>query len=298
MTRLSTTHAYLTLHFCVLLWGFTAILGKLISLDALTLVWWRLLLACGGLYLLGRGLPALKRIPRERLWVMVGAGLLITAHWLTFYLTVKIASASVAVLCMTLAPVATALIGPKLLGKAFRARDLVLASLVLPGMLLAFGGAGAEQLPGILIGLVSALLVALFSIVNKGLVAETDAVTLSFVELATGLLALSLLLPFFGFEGFWPSEADWPWLILFAFGCTVLPFVLSQLALRQLTPFATQFAVNLEPVYGIVLAAWMLGEAKLLGPAFYAGAVLVLLAVLAQPALEWWKRRAAAAAMG
>lgn len=296
MTRLSTTQAYLTLHFCVFLWGFTAILGKLISLDALTLVWWRLLLACAGLYVLGRGLPALKRIPRERLWVMVGAGLLITAHWLTFYLTVKIASASVAVLCMTLAPVATALIGPKLMGKSFRPRDLLLASLVLPGMLLAFGGAGAEQLPGIAVGVVSALLVALFSIVNKGLVAETDAVTLSFVELGTGLVALTLLLPLVGFAHFWPTAADWPWLLLFAFGCTVLPFVLSQLALRQLTPFATQFAVNLEPVYGIVLAALMLGEAKLLGPAFYLGAALVLLAVLAQPALEWWKRRSVAAA--
>lgn len=295
MTRLSTTQAYLTLHFCVLLWGFTAILGKLISLDALTLVWWRLLLACGGLYLLGRGLPALKRIPRERLWVMVGAGLLITAHWLTFYLTVKIASASVAVLCMTLAPIATALIGPTLMGKAFRRRDLLLASLVLPGMLLAFGGAGAEQLPGIAVGVVSALFVALFSIVNKGLVSETDAVTLSFVELGTGLIALTLLLPWVGFEGFWPTPADWPWLWLFALGCTVLPFVLSQLALRQLTPFATQFAVNLEPVYGIVLAALMLGEAKLLGPAFYLGAALVLLAVLAQPALEWWKGRAVGA---
>jgi drug/metabolite transporter (DMT)-like permease len=295
MTRLSTTQAYLTLHFCVLLWGFTAILGKLISLDALTLVWWRLLLACGGLHVLGRGLPALKRIPRERLWVMVGAGLLITAHWLTFYLTVKIASASVAVLCMTLAPIATALIGPTLMGKAFRRRDLLLASLVLPGMLLAFGGAGAEQLPGIAVGVVSALFVALFSIVNKGLVSETDAVTLSFVELGTGLIALTLLLPWVGFEGFWPTPADWPWLLLFALGCTVLPFVLSQLALRQLTPFATQFAVNLEPVYGIVLAALMLGEAKLLGPAFYLGAALVLLAVLAQPALEWWKGRAVGA---
>lgn len=285
---MSTTRAYLALHFCVFLWGFTAILGRLIDLEAYQLVWWRMSLAALSLLVLSRVRKRLRALPRRQLLSAMAVGTLITLHWLTFYTTVKLASASLAVLCMTLSPIAAALLAPRVLGLPFNWRDLGLATLVLPGMLLVVGHLDQAAWLAFLIGAISAVLVALFSIFNKRLVSEMDALTLLAIELGTGAALLSLGLPFLGLEGLMPPQLkDWAWLMVFAFACTTIPFVLATMVLRQLTPFAAQFAVNLEPVYALVLAAWFLGEARALDVMFYVGALIVLGAVLVDPIIRY-----------
>jgi drug/metabolite transporter (DMT)-like permease len=197
----------------VLLWGFTAILGKLITLPALPLVWWRMGLVVLALALLPRVWRGVRALPPRLLLSYAGIGVLVALHWLTFYGSIKLANASVGATCMALATVFTALAEPKLAGRRFSARELGLGIAVLPG--------------------------------------PRDA-----------LLLLAL-----------------------AGACTLFPFALSLVALRHMSAFAAQLAVNLEPVYAIVLAIVLLGEQHELDPAFYGGVAIILGAVFAYPLL-------------
>lgn len=151
-------------------------------------------------------------------------------------------------------------------------------------MLLVVGGVDSRFYLGLAVGALSALLAAAFGLMNKELVAEVDALTLSFVEISTGGILMWLLV-FYSSSSFaipMPSAADWPNLLIFAVFCTALPFALSNIALKQISAFSAQFAINLEPIYGIVFAAWLLHETKQLTTQFYFGAAVILLAVFAQ----------------
>jgi drug/metabolite transporter (DMT)-like permease len=187
-------------------------------------------------------------------------------------------------LCMALAPIFNVLFEPWLGKTQFSRRNFALALSVLPGMFLVVGGVSEKYYLGIAMGTLSALLAALFSLLNKALVAQVDALTLSFVEISIGGAFLWLILACtYGADGMaTPSSTDWPLLLVFAFFCTALPFALSNVALKHISAFSAQFAINLEPVYGIVFAALLLGETKQLTPQFYIGAAVILFAVFAQ----------------
>jgi drug/metabolite transporter (DMT)-like permease len=188
-----TTTATLQIHFCVLLWGFTAILGKLISLAALPLVWWRMLIVVGVLLLVPRVLRSLRALP-ARLWLaFAGIGCLVALHWLTFYGAIKLANASVAATCIALATPFTALVEPWLTRTRFSARDLTVGIAVLPGVALVVGGVPSGMRDGIVVGVVSALLVAVFGSLNKRVAHRADGLTATALELGAGFLTLSAL---------------------------------------------------------------------------------------------------------
>jgi drug/metabolite transporter (DMT)-like permease len=290
----ATTRAQLQIHFCVLLWGFTAILGKLIALPALPLVWWRMLLVVGALLLVPRVWRGLAAMPRRLVLAYAGIGVLVALHWLTFYGAIKLANASVAATCIALATVFVALIEPRLTGGRFSARDLALGVAVLPGVALVVGGVPAGMRAGVAVGALSALLVAVFGSLNKRLVGHGDPLTITALELGAGTLLLTLLAPLMpfvvpAFAGrllVMPEARDMLLLLVLALVCTLLPFALSLVALRHLSAFAAQLAVNLEPVYAIVLAIVLLGEQRQLTLAFYAGVVIILAAVFAYPLIN------------
>ncbi len=286
-----TTTATLQIHFCVLLWGFTAILGKLISLAALPLVWWRLVIVVAVLALVPSVLRSLRMLP-PRLWLAYGAaGTLVALHWLTFYGAIKLANASVAATCIALAAPFTALVEPLITRTRFSARDFLLGLAVLPGVALVVGGVPAGMRDGIAVGAVSALLVALFGSVNKRLAHRGGALTATGVELGAGLIVLSALAPLLpvlmpelaGPLLEWPAPRDALLLVTLAVACTLLPFSLSFVALRHMSAFTAQLAVNLEPVYTIVLAAVLLGEQRELTQQFYFGVAIILAAVFLRP---------------
>ncbi|MGM0633180.1 MAG: EamA family transporter [Pseudomonadota bacterium] len=302
--------AWLQIHFCVLLWGFTAILGRLISIDALPLVLWRMGLVAMVLLLLPRVWRALRDMPGRLLAGYLAIGVLVSLHWLTFYGAIKLANASVAVTCIATVPVFLSIVEPVLTGRRFLLRELLLALLVVPGVVLLVGGTPPAMNTGIVVGIISAFFVSLFSSLNKRLVFRADSLTVTGLEMGAGALFLALI-------GLWvtwlgtgpltrlfvteqgmlfavPSLSDSGWLLLLAFGCTLLPFALSLVALRQLSAYATALAVNLEPVYAILMAMVFLGEQQDLAWTFYAGAGLILLAVFAYPALEARRRSLAA----
>lgn len=290
----SLRQAHLQIHFCVLLWGVTAILGKLITLPALPLVWWRMLLVVLVLALLPRVWRGLRALSVPLALGYCGIGVLVALHWLTFYGAIKLANASVAATCIALAPAFTSMIEPWVARRQFRARELLLGAAVLPGVAMVVGGVPDGMHVGIVIGAVSALLVALFGSLNKRLVDHADPLTVTGLELGTGTLVLTLLapllarlLPVFGDGiGAIPDLHDALLLLVLALACTLLPFALALVALRQLSAYSVQLITNLEPIYTIVLAVLLLDEQRELGLMFYLGVAIILGAAFLHPVLE------------
>ncbi len=282
------TKAHWQMHFCVLLWGFTAILGKAITLPAMALVVWRMGMVTVALLLVPRVWRGMRALPPRLLGAYAGIGALVALHWLTFYGAIKLANASVAVTCIALATVFVPMVEPWVTGKRFDPRELLLGVAVVPGVALVVGGVPAGMRWGIAVGTVSAVFVALFGALNKRYVERADPLTVTCVELGAGTLFLALcapLLPWFGSPLMLPGQQDALLLLVLAMACTLLPFALSLVALRHLSAFSAQLAVNLEPIYAIVLAVLLLDEQRELGAMFYAGVAIILAGVFAHPLL-------------
>ena len=283
-----TGKAQWQIHFCVILWGFTAILGKLITLQALALVWWRMLIVVAALALVPTVWRGLRAMPLRLIAAYAGIGCLVALHWLTFYAAIKLANASVAATCMGVGPAFLALVEPWLTGRRFDARELALGVLVIPGVVLVAGGVPASMHLGLGVGILSALLVALFGALNKRLVEHADPLTVTGVELGAGTLLLTALAPLLPHEGPllpMPDLHDLILLLILSIGCTLLPYTVALAALRKLSAFYVQLATNLEPIYAIALAIVLLGEQRELGLMFYLGVAIILLSVFAHPLL-------------
>ena len=284
-----TVKAQWQMHACVLLWGFTAILGKAITMPAMALVVWRMGLVTAALLLVPRVWRGMAALPARLLLVYAGIGTLVALHWLTFYGAIKLANASVAVSCIALATVFVPMVEPWITGRRFEPRELLLGVAVVPGVALVVGGVPAGMRLGIVVGTVSALLVAFFGALNKRYVERADPLTVTCVELGAGGLILALLtpvLPWFGSPLVLPGFNDAVLLLVLAMACTLLPFALSLVALRHMSAFSAQLAVNLEPIYAIVLAVLLLNEQRELGGMFYAGVAIILAGVFAHPLLS------------
>jgi drug/metabolite transporter (DMT)-like permease len=281
--------ALLQIHFCVVLWGFTAILGKLISLPALPLVWWRMLIVVAALALWPPVWRALIAADRRTLALFAGIGVVVALHWLTFYGAIKLSNASVAATCMATGPIFMSVIEPWIARRAFDPRELVIGIVALPGVALVVGGTPDGMRTGLAVGVVSALLVAIFGSLNKRYVERADPVLMTWVELAAGtafLTALAAVWPAPGVAFAWPGGRDLVLLATLSIACTLLPFTLALQALRHTSAFTTQLAVSLEPVYAVVLAILLLGEQRQLSGSFYLGVVVIVGAVLAHTVIK------------
>jgi drug/metabolite transporter (DMT)-like permease len=271
--------ALLQIHFCVVLWGFTAILGKLISLPAAHLVWWRMFLVAAAVMCIPRVWRAVRSMPSQRIAIYAGIGLVVALHWLTFYGSIKLSNASVAATCMALAPVVMALIEPVITGARFRPSNLLLGLLVVPGVALVVGGIPAHMHAGFWMGAVSAALTAVFGALNKRYIGSSDALAVTGIEIAAGFVLVAALTPWLTTgSAAWaqPNTRDFALLVVLALACTLLPFALSLVALRHVSAFTAQLALNLEPVYAVAVAALFLGEARELDALFYLGVAIVL----------------------
>ncbi|WFC40900.1 DMT family transporter [Pseudoxanthomonas sp. SE1] len=298
MPMTPTAKAQLQIHLCVLLWGFTPILGKLISLSALPLVWWRMLIVVVALAFLPRVWRGLRAMPAKLILAYCGIGLIVALHWLTFYGAIKLSNASVAVTCIALAPAFTSVIEPWLTRRPFSWRELLFGVTVLPGVALVVGGIPDGMRLGVLVGALSALLVALFGPLNKRLIDHGEPLTITGLELGAGTLLLTLLAPvmpmlFPAFAGdlfVLPGLRDGALLLVLSLACTLLPFALSLVALKHLSAYGVQLVTNLEPVYAILLAIVLLGEQRELTPLFYLGVGIILAAVFLHPLAQRPKR--------
>jgi drug/metabolite transporter (DMT)-like permease len=280
------TRALLQIHFCVVLWGFTAILGKLITLKALPLVWWRMVLVFAALLLVRRFWVGLSALSGKLIAIYAGIGVVVALHWLTFYGSIKLSNASVAATCMALTPVFISLVEPLLNRRKFDPTELIFGLAVIPGVAMVVGGTPAGMRLGIAVGALSALFVSIFSSLNKRFIGNSQALTVTGIEMGAGAIFLAIIgAASLGNERLFalPSPSDAALLVALAMGCTLLPFALSLVALRILSAFSASLAVNLEPVYAIVLAIVLLGEQRELAVSFYVGVAIIFVVVFTHP---------------
>jgi len=285
------SRAWFQIHVCVVLWGFTAILGRLITLRALPLVWWRMLLVTLALALWPPFWVGLRRMPGRLIAIYAGIGVLVTLHWVTFYGSIKLSNASVAATCMALTPVFVSFIEPLLARRRPQLAEVGLSVAVLPGVALVVGGTPAGMRDGILVGAFSSLMAALFSTLNKRTIGTSPALTVTGIQMAAGVVVLSAtawLLPVGEPIIVGANLRDGLLLFALSMACTLFPYALALVALRHLSAFDTTLAVNMEPVYAIVLAILLLNEQRDLEPGFYAGVALIMAIVFSHP---WVKRR-------
>lgn len=286
-----TSKAYLELHIAVFLFGFTAILGDLISLSATVLVWWRVLITCISLFFLLRFGKKMTKLSPKLTAILFGIGILVALHWITFFGAIKYSNASITLIALATASFFTAFMEPLILKKPISGIEVGLGLTIIPGMALVVNNIDLSMYIGIYLGLISSILAVTFSILNKKYINDADPMTITFIELGSAWLFISLCLPFLFMYSeepisFWPTGVDLFYLLILALACTTLAYILSLRALKHLTAFATNLTINLEPVYGIILAWLILQENKELNPGFYIGCGLIVISVFAYPFLK------------
>lgn len=290
------TRAYIELHIAVFLFGFTAILGDLIQLPALTLVWWRVFITSISLLFLIKVIRLFRTLPRKRLLQFMGIGVLVALHWLAFYGAIKLANASIALVAMATTSFFTSMIEPFVMQQQVKWYEIALGVLIIPGMMLVANGAELSMLTGLWVGIVAAFLAALFATLNKKLIGNQNVLEITFLELGSAWLFLSLVLPVLFLTSDIkitfapPSAMDWLYLLVLALLCTTLAYALALKSLRHLTAFASNLTINMEPVYGIIMAWILLNENEELTSNFYWGVVIILLAVFSYPVLRRLER--------
>jgi drug/metabolite transporter (DMT)-like permease len=306
------TKAFIALHSAVFLWGFTAILGKFISYGSLSLVWHRMALTAAVYLLIPSVWKQLKSLSFKTLSNFAGIGVIVCAHWLTFYGSIKLGnSVSITLACLGSASFFAAIIEPTLLKKPFSSRDILMGLIVMLGIALIYISLPPQPKStdtdlsygrAIITGILSAALAATFTTLNKKHIDTAPTLAISTIEMISGALLLTavvLLVPSVEYKPFpgiqWEAlnaqnlrEGPWDfiWISLLAVLCTNLTFYLGTYALKQLSAFTSNLTVNLEPIYGIILGALIFQENKDLNAWFYLGTCVILGAIFTQAYLS------------
>ncbi len=296
--------AFIYLHIAVFLWGFTAILGKLISYGSLDLVWHRMLLTAAIYFCIPATWKFIKKMSLKDIAIFFGIGAIVCAHWLTFYGSIKLGnSASVTLACLGTASFFSSILEPLITKKKFIYSEILLGILVIAGILLIYVSMpeptdrNVNYSMAILTGVCSALLAALFTVLNKKNIHKTDPLALSALEMASGALLLSIVIIAIGgaitIPQWNPEQGiyDIAWILILVVLCTNLTFWLGSHSLKEMSAFTANLTVNLEPIYGIILGALIFAEHEFLNLWFYAGTSLILISVFAQTAIEYRKRK-------
>lgn len=277
--------ALIQLHLAVFLAGFTGIFGKLITLNEGMLVWYRLLFTVIILYFLFRFKGILKKLPFKDIVPIGLTGIVIVLHWLFFYASIKYSNVSIGVVCFALTGLFTAGLDPLINRYRLDKIELLLSGLTLFGIFLIFHF-DTQYRTGIILGVISSLFAALFTIFNKRLISRFDTPTITFYELTVGFFFLTLMLPlylhFFPQPLRLPATSDLICLIILAWACTVWLYMLQMNALTKVSAFTVNLTFNLEPVYSIILAFILFHENRELTAAFYIGLACILLSVVLQ----------------
>ncbi|MBI1221071.1 MAG: EamA family transporter [Bacteroidetes bacterium] len=286
--------AYWLLHISILLFGFTAILGKKISLDASVLVWHRLWITCLAIVFIPGVLKAIGSMTRKEIIRFMGIGIITSMHWLAFYGSIKLSNVSIALSCLATTALFTSFIEPFFFKRKINPIEVILGVAVAIGIaIITHATFGYEK--GIMVGLLAAVLAAIFSTLNKKYMQNHNPVTMTFLELGTGFLFISVILPFyfskFPQTVFQPTAEDWGWLLVLAILCTAVAYVMALMALKEISAFNSSLALNLEPVYGILMAMAFFDEQKELGFQFYLGTGIILLSVFLYPVMKRRQRK-------
>lgn len=288
--------ALLQLHAAVFLWGFTGVLGRAITLDAALLVWYRLLITLLSLWALFALQKKIAAMPLRSVLLISTIGFVQALHWVTFYGSIKLANVTIALTCLATSALLSSLIEPLLLKQRFQLREIFLGMFAIAGISIIYN-THIQFSWGIIVGLISALLTVLVSVLNKKYINHFTPQQITLYQFTGGFAGLTLLLPFLlllspaGWQ--WPTAPDWIWLFVLSWLCTILTFFLYIRSLKHISAFTMNLTLTLEPLYGIALAFFVYQENEHLSNWFYFGFLLILFAVV----LHMWKLLRPAAAL-
>src|SRR5690606_27042929 len=273
---------YLHLHFIIFIWGFTAILGALISIDAIPLVWFRMLLALGFVFLYINIKKISFKVEKQALLGLLITGILIALHWITFFMAVKVSNVSVTLATISTAALFTSVLEPIWYKRKVIWYEIFLGLFVICGLYIIFK-VETKYIFGIILALISAFLASVFALINGKYVKRYRASVITFYELLSGVVLIGIYLYFrgnFNTSFFMLSTADWIYLAILASVCTAYAFIAGVHVMRHLSPYTVMLTVNLEPVYGIIFAVFIFGEKEKMSPQFYFGALIILSTVV------------------
>ncbi len=273
-----TSNYFLRLHIIVFIYGFTAILGNLITLNALQLVFHRMWIAAAAIFIF---LLITKRTDfkfDKHAGRILLAGVLIAAHWITFFHSIKISTVSVTLACVSTGAFFGSLIEPIFFKRKIKKLEIVLGLIVIIGLSIIFRFEG-DYFWGIITALLSAFLSALFSVINGVLVKGNTPYRITFLEMVGGCISIGIYLLLTGkFDSslFTISNIDWLWLLILGIICTAYAFLESVTLMKHISPFSLLLAINMEPIYGILLAFVFFNEYDTMTPYFFIGAGIIL----------------------
>ena len=285
---------YLHLHFLVFIAGFTAILGKEITIGATEIVWYRMAIAAILMFAYIKIIKLNIKISKKAFWQFSGAGIIIALHWITFFESIKQSNISIALAMFSSGAFFASFIEPLFFKRRILVYEIIFGLLVILGVFLIFKSE-LQYINGIILGLLSALFSTLFAVINGRFIERHDATVISFYEFISGVVFLSLFIVFSGIkfdaEFFTLSNKDWIYIIILASICTAYAFIGAVEVMRYISPFTVILSYNLEPVYGIILAIIFYPESEKMSPQFYIGAILIIITVLLDAIFKNYKSR-------
>ncbi len=278
------------MHLSILLWGLTAVLGKAIQLDGILLVWWRMMIVSASLFIYIKYTGTSLSVSKQNLKQLFIVGPLLMVHWLFFYGAVKNSNVSVTLSLFSSTTLFTALLEPLITRKRFNKIELVYSLLAMAGIAIIFYSDKNSYTRGIFFALMAAFVGAFFNILNKGVVQQVSSSVVSFYEIFAGFVLLTLFVPLHiqlqAPGKILPSTQDWVLLVILAIVCTHVTLILSLNALRHLSAFTLNLAINLEPVYGIALAFLLFHENENLNTGFFIGTAIIMFSVVLHSWME------------
>ncbi|CAN5197718.1 DMT family transporter [soil metagenome] len=293
---MSEVKDYAKLHFIVLIWGFTAILGLLIKIPPVELVFYRTLLAFTGLGLILYWRKTSLKITLAQLGVILGTGALLAAHWILFFAAARVSTASVTLAGIATLSLWTSFLEPLMNNRKIKWYEVMLGLVVLTGLYVIFRFEFNHAL-GLIIAIVSAFLGSVFTVINGKLTHRHDPYVITFYEMAGAFIGTTLFFPLylvlFDLESLQlnPGFMDWVYLAILAFICTIYVYSVSVELMQRISAFSINLVVNLEIVYGIILAVIIFGEREKMTLGFYLGTLIILAAVFAHPFLNKYFNR-------
>ncbi len=278
------------MHFIVLIYGFTAILGKLIEMNAIQMVWYRMLFAIIGLFIFIKTRKTSIRIPVKDILKLLGIGLVVASHWIAFFGAIKISNISVTLGVLASGTLFASILEPIFFKQKVNWIEFLIGILIVVGLYMIFSYE-INYVEGIIVALLAALLATIFTILNKSYTTKLIPSVISFYEMIGGFLGITLYLIIgqqFNKELLSPSISDIIYMMLLGIVCTAFAFAVSVDVMKELSAYTVILAVNMEPIYGIIMAYFIFGDSELMSTGFYLGTVVILLSVFLYP---WLKAR-------
>jgi len=274
--------SYLNLHLIVFIWGFTAILGALISIKADALVWYRMLIAAVFLFFFILFKKESFRIPMKEFFKLIFVGLLIAVHWIFFFEAIHVSNVSITLAVFSLGAFLASILEPIFYGRKVLWYEVFFGLIIIAalGMILQVE---INYFEGIMYAFVSIIIGVLFTLMNGKLIEKHEPSVITFYEFLAGVFFITiyfLVTHKFNANFFILTSKDWVYLLILSSICTAYAFTASVKVMRILSPYTVMLTTSLEPVYGIVLAYFIIGDKEKMSVEFYIGAFLIVITVI------------------